>query len=82
MTNEIPRDTRLKTLGTPISAQELEESSIQPYHLEKKADSQDSIEQVGQLSTAPQEEPSLSNMYVRGTLILLPQVDWIPRFPQ
>ena len=29
-TNEIPWDTRLKTLGTPISAQELEESSIQP----------------------------------------------------
>ena len=27
---EIPWDTRLKTLGTPISAQELEESSIQP----------------------------------------------------
>ena len=30
---------------------------------------------------APQEEPSLSNRYVRGTLILLPQVEWIPRFP-
>ena len=30
---------------------------------------------------APQEEPSLSNKYVRGTLILLHQVEWIPRFP-
>ena len=30
---------------------------------------------------APQEEPSLSNRYVRGTQILLPHVQWIPRFP-
>ena len=30
---------------------------------------------------APQEEPSLSNQYVRGTLNLLPHVHWIPRFP-
>ena len=30
---------------------------------------------------APQEEPSLSNKYVRGTPSLLPQVEWIPRFP-
>ena len=30
---------------------------------------------------APQEEPSLSNRYVRGTLSFLPQVEWIPRFP-
>ena len=30
---------------------------------------------------APQEEPSLSNWYVRGTLNLLPHVQWIPRFP-
>ena len=29
---------------------------------------------------APQEEPSLSNRYVRGTLNLLPHVQWIPRF--
>ena len=29
MTNEIPWDTCLKTVGTPVSAQELEESSIQ-----------------------------------------------------
>ena len=30
---------------------------------------------------APQEEPSLSNWYVRGTLNLLPHLPWIPRFP-
>ena len=30
---------------------------------------------------APQEEPSLSNQYVRETLNLLPHVQWIPRFP-
>ena len=30
---------------------------------------------------APQEEPSLSNRYVRVTLSFLPQVEWIPRFP-
>ena len=30
---------------------------------------------------APQEEPSLSNRYVTGTLSLLPQVEWIPRCP-
>ena len=30
---------------------------------------------------APQEEPSLSNRYVRRTLNLLPHVQWIPRFP-
>ena len=29
---------------------------------------------------APQEEPSLSNRYVRGTLNLLPHVQWTPRF--
>ena len=30
---------------------------------------------------APQEEPSLRNRYVRGTLNLLPHGQWIPRFP-
>ena len=30
---------------------------------------------------APQEEPSLSNRYVRGILNLLPRVQWILRFP-
>ena len=30
---------------------------------------------------APQSEASLSNLYVRGTLNLVPHVQWIPRFP-
>ena len=30
---------------------------------------------------APQEEPSLGTWYVRGTLNLLPHVQWIPRVP-
>ena len=30
---------------------------------------------------APQEEPSLSNRYVRGTLNMLPHMQWILRFP-
>ena len=30
---------------------------------------------------APQEYPSLSNRYVRGTMSLLPQVEWIQRCP-
>ena len=30
---------------------------------------------------ATQEEPSLSTRYVRGTLNLLPHVQWIPRYP-
>ena len=46
------------------------------------ADSQDSIKEVGYIPTTPQEEPSLSNRYVRGTLNLLRQVQWIPRFPE
>ena len=48
----------------------------------RKADSQDSIKEVGHIPTTPQEEPSLSNRYVRGTLNLLRHVQWIPRFPE
>ena len=47
----------------------------------RRADSQDSIKEVGHISTTPQEEPSLSNRYVRGTMNLLPHVQWIPGFP-
>ena len=54
---------------------------MQPYRLNRRADSQDSTEQVGQLTHEPQEETSLSNRYVRGTLSFLPQVEWIPRLP-
>ena len=48
----------------------------------RRADSQDSIKEVGHIPTTPQEEPSLSNWYVRGTLNLLRHVQWIPRFPE
>ena len=48
----------------------------------RRADSQDSIKEVGHIPTTPQEEPSLSNRYVRGTLNLLRHVPWIPRFPE
>ena len=48
----------------------------------RRADSQDSIKEVGHIPPTPQEEPSLSNWYVRGTLNLLRHVQWIPRFPE
>ena len=48
----------------------------------RRADSQDSIKEVGHIPTTPQEEPSLSNGYVRGTLNLLHHMQWIPRFPE
>ena len=50
--------------------------------ISRRADSQDSIKEVGHIPTTPQEEPSLSNRYVRGTLNLLRHVQWIPRFPE
>ena len=48
----------------------------------RRADSQDSFKEVGHIPTTPQEEPSLSNGYVRGTLNLLCHVQWIPTFPE
>ena len=39
------------------------------------------LKSLATFQQAPQEEPSLSNWYVRGTLNLLPHVQWIPRFP-
>ena len=48
----------------------------------RRADSQDSIKEVGHIPKTPQEEPSLRNRYVRGTLNLLRHVQWIPRFPE
>ena len=48
----------------------------------RRSDSQDSIKEVGHIPTTPQEEPSLSNRYVRGILNLLRHVQWIPRFPE
>ena len=48
----------------------------------RRADYQDSIKEVGHIPTTPQEDPSLSDRYVRGTLNLLRHVQWIPRFPE
>ena len=48
----------------------------------RREDSQDSIKEVGHIPTTPEEELSLSNRYVRGTLNLLRLVQWIPRFPE
>ena len=36
-TPEIPLDTRFKSIGTPISAQELEESSMHPISSRQKS---------------------------------------------
>ena len=52
------------------------------HMVSRRADSQDSIKEVGHIPTTPQEEPSLSNWYVRGTLNLLRHVQWISRFPE
>ena len=41
------------------------------HTVSRRADSQDSVKEVGHIPTTPQEEPSLSNRYVRGTLNLL-----------
>ena len=48
----------------------------------RRADSQGSIKEVCHIPTTPQQEPSLSNRYGRGTLNLLCHVQWIPRFPE
>ena len=48
----------------------------------RRADSQDCIKEVSHIPTTPQEEPSLSNRYVRGTLNLLRHVQWTPRIPE
>ena len=39
------------------------------------------LKRLAKFPQAPQEYPSLSNRYVRGTLSLLPQIKWIPRCP-
>ena len=54
---------------------------MHPILSRERADSQHSIEEVGNFPQAPQEEPSLSNRYVRGTLSLLPQLEWILKCP-
>ena len=39
------------------------------------------LKRLANFPQGPQEEPSLNNMYVRGTLSLLPQVEWITEIP-
>ena len=39
------------------------------------------LKRYATFTQAPQEEPWLSNRYVRGTLNLLPPVQWITRYP-
>ena len=79
-TPEIPSDTLIKTIGTPTSFGT--RGKLHACHIvSRRADSQDSIKEVGHNPTTPHEEPSLSNRYVRGTLNLLCHVQWIPRFP-
>ena len=53
---------------------------MHPISSRDENDSQSSTKEVSQLFKSPQEEPSLRNRYVRGTLCFLPQVEWTPRF--
>ena len=72
--SQVYRNTSF-TLGT--------RGKVHALHIvSRSADSQDSIKDVGQIPTTPQEKPSLSNLYVGGTLSLLSHVQWIPRFPE
>ena len=52
---------------------------MHPISSRDENDSLSSTEDESQLPQAPQEEPSLRNRYVRGTLCYLPQVEWTPR---
>ena len=56
---------------------------LHAHHIvSRRSDSQDSNKDVGHIPKTPQEEPSLSNRYVRGTLNMLRHVQWILRFPE
>ena len=50
--------------------------------ISRRADSQDSIKEVGHIPTTLQEDTSLSNRYEGRTLNLLRLVQWIPGFPE
>ena len=73
---------------TPVSSVEehqfqhsyLRKALYTTFSLQMRADSLASTEEVCQ-PQEPQEEASLSNRYVRGTLSLLPQVEWTSRCP-
>ena len=73
-TSQVYRNTNF-ILGTP--------GKVHALHIvSRRADSQDFIKEVAHIPTTLQEEPSLSNRYVRGTLNLWRHVQWIPRFPE
>ena len=72
--SQVYRNTNF-SLGTQGKLHEL-------YMVSRRADSQDSIKEVNHIATIPQEETSLSNRYMRGTLNWLCHVQWIPRFPE
>ena len=72
--SQVYRNT-IFSLGTRVNLHAL-------HIVSRRPDSQDSIKELGHIPTTPQEEPSLSNRYVRGTLNLLSHVQWIPRFPE
>ena len=52
-----------------------------PNCLEMRADSLVGLKRYANFAQAPQEEASLSNSYVRGTVSLLSQVEWTTRCP-
>ena len=54
---------------------------MRPISSRDENDSLSSTEELSQLSKAPQEEPSLRNRYVRGTLCFLLQVKWTTKCP-
>ena len=56
-------------------------ASCTPYHLRREQIARILLKKLATSPQAPQEEPSLSNRYVRGTLNLLRHVQWIPRLP-
>ena len=72
--SQVYRNTNF-SLGTRGKLHEL-------HIVSRRADFQDSVKEVGHITTTPQEESSLSNRYVRGTLNLLRHVQWILKFPE
>ena len=78
---ESPQEHCHKSKGTLISPQLHESALVTPTQLEMRADSLASTQLEYRLPQAPQEEASLSCSIVRGTLNLLPQVEWTPRCP-
>ena len=64
--SQVYRNTSF-SLGTRVKLQAL-------HIVSRRAASQETIKEVGHIPRTPQEEPSLSNRYVRGTLNLRPNI--------